>query len=72
MTGSLMEAGSDTTRTSLNQAVAAAVLWPDWVDRVRKELDKVCGSHAERLPALSDMKDCPVVKGAVKETLRWK
>ncbi|KAH0438512.1 cytochrome P450 [Colletotrichum camelliae] len=72
MAGALMEAGTDTTRASLDQCVAAAALWPDWVERARKELDDVCGAHAERLPTAQDMSNLPIIKGAVKESVRWK
>ncbi|KAH7408884.1 cytochrome P450 [Cadophora sp. MPI-SDFR-AT-0126] len=48
--GTLMEAGSDTSRVSIGQMVAAAATYPDWVVRAREQLDKVCGANAERLP----------------------
>ncbi|KAE9574997.1 hypothetical protein CGMCC3_g8928 [Colletotrichum fructicola] len=72
MAGALMEAGTDTTRASLDQCVAAAALWPDWIDRAREQLDEVCGANAERLPTAQDMPNLPIVKGAVKESVRWK
>ncbi|KAJ0268738.1 hypothetical protein COL940_013107 [Colletotrichum noveboracense] len=72
MAGALMEAGTDTTRASLDQCVAAAALWPDWIECARKQLDEVCGAHAERLPTAQDMPNLPIVKGAVKESVRWK
>lgn len=70
--GTLMEAGSDTTRVSLNQIAAAATLFPDWVERARKQLDEVCGANAERLPTADDAPMLPLIKGAAKETIRWK
>ena len=70
--GALMEAGSDTTRVSLHELLAAAALWPDWVERARTELDAICGANAERLPQMADLKGCSVIKGAVKESIRWK
>lgn len=70
--GALMEAGTETTRTSLHQCVAGAVLWPDWVERARKQLDEVCGANAERLPEARDSASLPIIKGAVKESVRWK
>jgi len=70
--GTLMEAGSDTTRISLNQLVAGSALYPDWIERARKELDAVCGKNAERLPNLEDAASLPLIKAAVKETVRWK
>lgn len=70
--GSLIEAGSDTTRVSLNQLAAAAALFPDWVSRARESLDKVCGSNAERLPNADDAPNLEYIKAAAKETVRWK
>ncbi|KAH7074023.1 cytochrome P450 [Paraphoma chrysanthemicola] len=69
--GSLIEAGSDTTRVSLNQLAAAAALFPNWVARAREDLDKVCGSNAERLPNADDAPNLPYIKAAAKETVRW-
>lgn len=70
--GTLMEAGSDTTRMTMNQVIAGAALFPDWVERARKELDAVCGPSAERLPYFGDLDSLPLIKAAVKESLRWK
>ncbi|KAF5981717.1 cytochrome p450 [Fusarium bulbicola] len=72
MAGALMEAGTDTTRTSLDQIIASVVLFPDWAERARKELDEVCGTNAERLPTAKDAPKLPRIKAAVKESLRWK
>ncbi|KAF4435967.1 cytochrome p450 [Fusarium acutatum] len=72
MAGTLIEAGSDTTRTTLMVMMAAAVLYPDWVERVQKQLDSVCGYNAQRLPTFDDMTNLPLLKGVVKEALRWK
>ena len=70
--GTLMEAGSDTTRQSLTQVVAGAALFPDWVERAREQLDEVCGYHADRLPTMEDAAKLPLVRAALKESLRWK
>ncbi|KAL2669767.1 hypothetical protein Neosp_015212 [[Neocosmospora] mangrovei] len=70
--GALMEAGTDTTRISLDQIVASVVLFPDWAERARKELDEVCGPNAERLPTAQDAPKLPRIKAAVKESVRWK
>lgn len=72
LAGSLVEAGSDTTRVALNQLVAATALFPETVERARRELDKVCGASAGRLPTASDLVNLPYIKAAAKETLRWK
>ncbi|KAK4943990.1 hypothetical protein LTR10_016510 [Elasticomyces elasticus] len=70
--GSLMEAGSDTTRVSIYDMIAAAATYPDWVERARAQLDKVCGANAERLPEWSDREDLPYITATVKEIFRWR
>lgn len=70
--GSLMEAGSDTSKVSLGQIIAAACVYPDWVQRARKELDAVCGSDAERFPEFSDRDQLPYITAVVKEGFRWR
>ena len=72
LAGSLIEAGSDTTRVALNQLMAGAALFPDSVKRARKDLDKICGANAERLPFASDIASLPYIKAVSKEVLRWK
>jgi len=44
---------------------------PDFVARVRKQLDEVCGD-AKRLPTFDDHDRLPLVTACVKEALRWK
>jgi cytochrome P450 len=72
LASALMEAGTDTTRESLDQFLAAAIVWPDWVKRCRDELDRICGANAERLPTAQDAPNLPLIKAAVKEVIRWK
>ncbi|TVY70686.1 Cytochrome P450 monooxygenase atE [Fusarium oxysporum f. sp. cubense] len=71
LAGSLIEAGSDTTRVALNQLVAGAALFPDFVKRARQDLDNVCGADAQRLPVASDIASLPYIKAIGKEVLRW-
>lgn len=66
-----IEGGSDTTRATLNIFAAAMATHPDFLVRVRKELDAVCG-EAGRLPTFEDQDRCPLVAACIKETLRWK
>ncbi|CZR68763.1 related to cytochrome P450 [Phialocephala subalpina] len=68
----LLEAGSDTSRNAITQMVAAAAVYPEWVQKARLALDKVCGANAERLPSLSDRDAVPYMTAVVKETLRWR
>ena len=70
--GTLMEAGTDTTRVSIAQAVAAMAAYPDWVDRARKELDEICGHNAERLPGFEDRQNMPYMNAVTKEIFRWR
>jgi len=70
--GTVVEAGSDTTRNQNNILVAAATSDMSWVHRVRKDLDRVCGANAERLPTYDDIDQLPIVYAVVKETLRWR
>lgn len=70
--GTLMEAGSDTSRVTINQIIAGAVTYPDWVARAREQLDSVCGSNAERLPQWSDRKELDYITAVVKEGFRWR
>jgi cytochrome P450 len=69
--GSLLEAGSDTTRVTLGQIIAGAVTYPDWVIRAREQLDMVCG-EAKRLPDFSDRDKLPLLTAVVKEGFRWR
>lgn len=69
--GSLLEAGSDTSRMTLSQITAAAVLYPDWVQKARAELDRVCGD-AQRLPGWQDRPQLDYITAAVKESFRWR
>jgi cytochrome P450 len=70
--GTLMEAGSDTTRLTLGQIVAGAATYPDWVKRAREQLDAVCGNNGERLPEWSDRPNLPYITAVVKEGFRWR
>ena len=70
--GSLMEAGSDTSRMTISQIIAAAATDKRWVQTARAALDKVCGANAERLPAFSDKASLPYITAVTKEGFRWR
>lgn len=70
--GSLMEAGSDTSKVSICQIIAGACTCPDWVARARAQLDAVCGANGERLPTFEDREALPYVTAVVKEGFRWR
>ncbi|KAF3003711.1 hypothetical protein E8E13_009112 [Curvularia kusanoi] len=66
--GSLLEAGSDTTAATLVGFIQAMVLFPDVVKAAQEELDRVCG---DRFPTLEDEPNLPYIRGCVKESMRW-
>lgn len=68
----LLEAGSDTSRTAITQLVAGAAAYPEWAKKAQTLLDQVCGASAERLPSLQDRNALPYMTAAVKEALRWR
>ncbi|KAF7555079.1 hypothetical protein G7Z17_g2410 [Cylindrodendrum hubeiense] len=70
--GTLMEAGSDTSRVTIGQIIAGAATYPDWVSRARAELDAVCGHNAERLPQWEDRPKLKYISAVVKEGFRWR
>lgn len=67
----LIEAGSDTTRLSVNIGILAAVTNPSKAAKARVEIDAVCGSHEGRLPDFEDESKPPYVNAYAKEMLRW-
>lgn len=69
--GSLIEAGSDTSRMTISQIIAAAASDPRWVKEAQKQLDSVCG-FAERLPEFSDRASLPYMSAIIKEGFRWR
>ncbi|KAH7137038.1 cytochrome P450 [Dactylonectria estremocensis] len=70
--GTLIEAGSDTTRNQINNVIAAAAKFPEWVKKAQAELDSVCGFTAERLPSFDDYESLPYIMAVIKEGLRWR
>ncbi|KAH8778616.1 cytochrome P450 [Diaporthe sp. PMI_573] len=67
--GSLHEAGSDTTASTLNGFVQAMILYPEAQKQAQLELDNLCGT--ERLPNIDDWDSLPYIRACIKETLRW-
>ncbi|TPX18509.1 uncharacterized protein E0L32_011622 [Thyridium curvatum] len=68
VSGSLLEAGSDTTSATLIGFVQAMVISPDVQKRAQEEIDRVCG---DRLPSMEDEPRLQYIRGCVKESLRW-
>jgi hypothetical protein len=68
ISGTLLEAGSDTTSNTLYAFVQAMLLYPEAQKRAQSEIDKVVG---ERLPTMDDQSSLQYIRACVKETLRW-
>lgn len=69
ISGTLLEAGSDTTSSTLYAFVQAMLLYPEAQRAAQAEIDRVVG-HG-RLPTMDDEANLPFIRGCVKETLRW-
>ncbi|KAJ0312229.1 hypothetical protein COL516b_001301 [Colletotrichum fioriniae] len=69
ISGSALEAGSDTTASTLTGFVQAMVLHPSVQKQAQEELDRVCGT--ERLPNMDDWDSMPYIRACIKESLRW-
>ncbi|KUJ09662.1 cytochrome P450 [Mollisia scopiformis] len=68
ISGSLLEAGSDTTAATLIGFVQAMVVFPGVQRKAQEEIDRVCG---ERYPTMDDERDLQYIRGCVKESMRW-
>ncbi|KAM5370218.1 hypothetical protein ACJZ2D_008621 [Fusarium nematophilum] len=68
--GGLIEAGSETTATTINNWYLAMTLYPEEMRKGQEELDRVVGP--DRLPTWDDEKDLPFLRAMIKETLRWR
>lgn len=69
ISGTLLEAGSDTTSSTLYGFVQAMLLYPDVQRRAQDEIDRVIGK--DRLPVMDDLDQLPYVRSCMKESLRW-
>ncbi|RWA05860.1 hypothetical protein EKO27_g9244 [Xylaria grammica] len=68
ITGTLLEAGSDTTANTLLGFLCAMLVFPEVQHRARAEIDRVVGL---RMPSFDDELKMQYVRGCVKESLRW-
>jgi len=67
--GTILEAGADTTSNTLYGFVQAMLLFPDVQRKVQAHLDDVIGGH--RLPDMDDYACLPYIRCCIKESLRW-
>ncbi|EXJ75912.1 uncharacterized protein A1O5_00420 [Cladophialophora psammophila CBS 110553] len=68
--GILMEAGSDTTSSTLHSFVLAMIKYPEVLRKAQKELDEVCGPS--KSPGSQDIRNLPYMQAVMTETLRWR
>ncbi|KAJ5141216.1 hypothetical protein N7526_002211 [Penicillium atrosanguineum] len=69
ISGTLLEAGSDTTSSTLYAFVQAMLLFPEVQRKAHKEIDEIIGP--DRLPDMDDLPKLQYIRGCMKETLRW-
>lgn len=69
VSGTLLEAGSDTTSSTLYAFVQAMLLYPNVQRQAQQQIDDVVGPS--RVPTMDDQASLPIVRMLMKETLRW-
>jgi cytochrome P450 len=70
---SVMAAGGDNTRMSINTFIMAMVTRQEAQKKAREELDRVCtDGDSLRLPRMSDLPQMPYIAAMIKEVLRWR
>jgi len=70
---SVMAAGGDNTRMSINTFTMAMATRPEAQKRAREEVDKICkDGNSLRLPRMSDLSEMPYIASMIKEVLRWR
>lgn len=69
ISGTLLEAGSDTTSNTLYAFVQAMLLFPEVQKKAQDEIDRVVGNS--RLPTMDDEPHLQYLRGCVEESLRW-
>jgi len=68
ISGSLLEAGSDTTAATLVGFIQAMIVFPEVQKKAKEEIDRVCG---DRPPTMEDEPMMQYIRGCVKESMRW-
>lgn len=69
ISGTLLEAGSDTTSSTIYAFIQAMLLFPAVQKKARAEIERVVGT--ERLPNMDDERDLQYIRAISKESLRW-
>ncbi|KAL3496553.1 cytochrome P450 [Aspergillus germanicus] len=68
--GILMEAGSDTTSSTLLSFLLATLENPMALKCAQEEVDRVCGVN--RSPTVNDLEEMPYIEACMHEILRWR
>jgi len=66
--GTVLEAGSDTTASTMQSFILFMISHPDVMRKVRDELDRVVGP--DRMPTFEDEPNLSYLVACIKETLR--
>jgi cytochrome P450 len=69
ISGTVLEAGSDTTSSTIYAFVQAMLLFPDVQRKAQAEIDRVVGT--DRMPTMDDEMDLQYIRGIMKESCRW-
>ncbi|KAI1648147.1 cytochrome P450 [Daldinia loculata] len=70
---SVMAAGGDNTRMSINTFIMAMISRPGAQKRAQAEVDRVCtDGKTLRLPQMTDLPEMPYIAAMIKEVLRWR
>lgn len=69
---SVVAAGGDNLRKTLNTFIMAMMANPEAHARARTEVDAVCSCGELRLPIMDDLSAMPYLAAMVKEVLRWR
>ncbi|KAL3457975.1 cytochrome P450 [Aspergillus heterothallicus] len=68
--GILMEAGSDTTSSTLLSFLLAVLENTAALKRAQEDVDRVCGT--QRSPTMNDLEALPYIEACMHEILRWR
>lgn len=68
ISGTLLEAGSDTTSSTLYAFIQAMLLFPEVQHKAHMEVDRLDSNHP---PTMEDLDQLPYIRGCMKESLRW-
>src|SRR5579859_486449 len=68
--GTMIEAGSETTSQALNNCIIGLLSNPEAIRLGQEELDRVIGS--DRPPNYDDEESLPYIRAIIKEILRWR